>query len=129
MRRLIGRPTTVRARIVALAFAPALALLALWTFAMVSVTGELRALIRLQGVYEDFGTPVDTAIGQIQIERRMSAAYLGARLDTAAAGDLLGQQRRTDRAVDAMRHSVRDGDRGRLTDRQRQALDAVVAAT
>ncbi|MGJ3559065.1 hypothetical protein ACR6C2_09250 [Streptomyces sp. INA 01156] len=48
----------------------------LWTFTMVSVTGELRALIRLQGVYEDFGTPVDTAIGQIQIERRLAATYL-----------------------------------------------------
>ncbi|WP_317935882.1 nitrate- and nitrite sensing domain-containing protein [Streptomyces cellostaticus] len=129
MRWPVGRPTTVRTRIVALALAPAVALMALWSFAMVSVTAELRALIRLQGVYEDFGTPVDTAIGQIQIERRMSAAYLGARLDTAAAGDLLGQQRRTDRAVEAMRQAVRDGDRDRLTDRQRQALDTMVAAT
>ncbi|MFJ9817031.1 nitrate- and nitrite sensing domain-containing protein [Streptomyces sp. NPDC101151] len=129
MRWPVGRPTTVRARIVALALAPAVALMALWSFAMVSVTAETRALIRLQGVYEDFGTPVDTAIGQIQIERRLSAAYLGARLDTTAAADLLGQQRRTDRAVDALRQAVRDGDRGRLTGRQRQALDAVVAAT
>ncbi|MEU8030712.1 nitrate- and nitrite sensing domain-containing protein [Streptomyces sp. NPDC049099] len=129
MRWPLGRPTTVRARIVALALAPAVALMGLWSFAMWSVTGETRALIRLQGVYEDFGTPVDTAIGQIQIERRMSAAYLGARLDTAAAGDLLGQQRRTDRAVDAMRQAVRGGDRSRLTARQRQALDAMVTAT
>ncbi|MEU1408342.1 nitrate- and nitrite sensing domain-containing protein [Streptomyces sp. NPDC005728] len=129
MRWPVGRPTTVRARIVALALAPAVALMALWGFAMVSVTAELRALIRLQGVYEDFGTPVDTAIGQVQIERRLSAAYLGARLDTVAAGELLGQQRRTDRAVEAMRQAVRGGDRGRLTDRQRQALDTMVAAT
>ncbi|GHE02397.1 sensor histidine kinase [Streptomyces alanosinicus] len=129
MRWPSGRPTTVRARIVALALAPAVALMALWSFAMWSVTGELRALVRVQGVYEDFGTPVDTAIGQIQIERRMSAAYLGARLDTATASALLGQQRRTDRAVDTMRQAVQHGDRGRLTDRQRQALDAVVAAT
>ncbi|MFD4598600.1 nitrate- and nitrite sensing domain-containing protein [Streptomyces sp. NPDC058464] len=129
MRWPLGRPTTVRARIVALALAPAVALTALWSFAMVSVTAELRALIRLQGVYDDFGTPVDTAVGQIQIERRLSAAYLGARLDTAAAADLLAQQRRTDRAVDAMRVAIRDGDRGRLSDRQRQALDAMVTAT
>ncbi|MBY8843216.1 ATP-binding protein [Streptomyces sp. SP2-10] len=129
MRWPLGRPTTVRARIVALALAPALALMALWSFAMVSVTAELRALIRLQGVYEEFGTPVDTAIGQIQIERRMSAAYLGARPDPAAAGALLGQQRRTDRAVDAMRKAIRDGDRDRLTGRQRQALDAMAGAT
>ncbi|MCD9877324.1 sensor histidine kinase [Streptomyces guryensis] len=126
MRRLIGRPTTVRARIVALALAPVLALLALWSFAMVSVTGELRALVRVQGVYEDFGTPVDTAIGQIQIERRLSAAYLGTDRRTPPAADLLEQQRRTDRAVDAMRDAIRSGDRGRLSGRQRQALDAMV---
>ncbi|MEU9480090.1 nitrate- and nitrite sensing domain-containing protein [Streptomyces sp. NPDC048191] len=129
MRWPLGRPTTVRTRIVALALAPAVALMGLWSFAMWSVTGELRALIRVQGVYDVFGTPVDTAIGQIQIERRMSAAYLGARLDTSTAGQLLEQQRRTDRAVDAMRQAVRGGDRGRLTARQRQALDAMVTAT
>ncbi|MGW0878592.1 nitrate- and nitrite sensing domain-containing protein [Streptomyces sp. NPDC002671] len=129
MRWPVGRPSTVRTRIVALALAPAVALMALWSFAMVSVTGELRALIRLQGVYEDYGTPVDTAIGQIQIERRMSAAYLGAGLDPATAGDLLGQQRHTDRAVDAMREAIQGGDRGRLSRRQRQALDVMVAAT
>ncbi|MCX5419424.1 hypothetical protein [Streptomyces sp. NBC_00078] len=44
---------------------------------MVSVTGELRSLVRVQDVYEEFGTPVDTAIGQIQIERRLAATYLG----------------------------------------------------
>ncbi|MYS17983.1 nitrate- and nitrite sensing domain-containing protein, partial [Streptomyces sp. SID4982] len=99
MRWPVGRPRSVRARIVALALAPALALTVLWSFAMVSVTGELRALIRLQGVYEDYGTPVDTAIGQIQIERRMSAAHLGDPRAAAPAADLLAQQRRTDRAV------------------------------
>ncbi|MFF5406190.1 nitrate- and nitrite sensing domain-containing protein [Streptomyces misionensis] len=129
MRWPLGRPTTVRTRIVALALAPAVALMALWGFAMVSVTAELRALIRVQGVYDDFGTPVDTAVGQIQIERRMSAAYLGGGTDATSAGELLGQQRRTDRVVDAMRLAVRDGDRGRLTARQRQALDAMVTAT
>ncbi|MER6419259.1 ATP-binding protein [Streptomyces sp. NPDC001137] len=126
MRRLIGRPSTVRARIVALAFAPVLALLVLWSFAMVSVTGELRALVRVQGVYEEFGTPVDTAIGQIQIERRLSAAYLGTDSRTPPVAGLLEQQRRTDRAVDAMREAIRSGDRDELSDRQRQALDAMV---
>ncbi|MCG7207961.1 sensor histidine kinase [Streptomyces arenae] len=129
MRWPLGRPTTVRARVVALALAPAVALTALWSFAMVSVTAEPRALIRLKGVYDDFGTPVDTAVGQIQIERRLSAAYLGARPDTATAAGLLEQQRRTDRAVTALRDAVRDGDRGRLTTRQRGALDAMVTAT
>ncbi|MGW2570900.1 nitrate- and nitrite sensing domain-containing protein [Streptomyces sp. NPDC001537] len=126
MRRLIGRASTVRARIVALAFAPVLALLVLWSFAMVSVTGELRALVRVQGVYEEFGTPVDTAIGQIQIERRLSAAYLGTDSRTPPVAGLLEQQRRTDRAVDAMREAIRSGDRDELSDRQRQALDGMV---
>ncbi|MCE3030888.1 nitrate- and nitrite sensing domain-containing protein [Streptomyces sp. CMSTAAHL-2] len=130
MRWPLGRPTTVRTRIVALALAPAVALMALWGFAMVSVTAELRALIRVQGVYGDFGTPVDTAVGQIQIERRMSAAYLGAGgRDAAGAGQLLGQQRRTDQVVDAMRQAIRGGDRSRLTARQRQSLDAMLTAT
>ncbi|MFJ3232997.1 nitrate- and nitrite sensing domain-containing protein [Streptomyces sp. NPDC086787] len=129
MRWPVGRPTTVRSRIVALALAPVLALMALWGFAMVSVTGELRALLRVQGVYEDYGTPVDTAVGQIQIERRLSAAYLGARHHNSDAGDLLAQQRRTDRAVSAMRDAIRGGDRSRLSGRQRSALDAMLHAT
>ncbi|MEU2300377.1 nitrate- and nitrite sensing domain-containing protein [Streptomyces antibioticus] len=129
MRWPVGRPTTVRTRIVALALAPVVALMALWTFAMVSVTAELRALIRLQGVYEDFGTPVDTAVGQIQIERRLSAAYLGASHDTDAAGELLAQQRRTDRAVSAMRDAIQDGDRSRLTGTQRESLETMLRAS
>ncbi|MEV7031736.1 nitrate- and nitrite sensing domain-containing protein [Streptomyces sp. NPDC093272] len=129
MRWTVGRPATVRARIVALALAPAVALTALWSFAMVSVTADLRALIRVQGVYDDFGTPVDTAVGQIQIERRLSAAYLGARPGTVSAAALSAQRRRTDRAVAALRDAVRDGDRGRLSGPQRTALDAMVTAT
>ncbi|MGW3664488.1 nitrate- and nitrite sensing domain-containing protein [Streptomyces sp. NPDC005141] len=126
MRWPFGRPTTVRTRIVALALAPVIALMTLWSFAMVSVTGELRALVRLQDVYNTFGTPVDTAIGQIQIERRLAAAYLGEDHGTAAAVDLLAQERRTDRAVTAMRTAIRDGDRDLLSGRQRQELDIVL---
>ncbi|GAA0911711.1 sensor histidine kinase [Streptomyces thermoalcalitolerans] len=129
MRWPISRLITIRARIVALALAPAVAMMALWSFAMVSVTGDLRALIRLQGVYEDFGTPVDTAIGQIQIERRLTAAYLGGSARTGATVDLLRQQRRTDRAVTAMRDAIRGGDRSRLTARQRQVLDDMLTVT
>ncbi|MFE1290835.1 nitrate- and nitrite sensing domain-containing protein [Streptomyces sp. NPDC058751] len=126
MRWPIGRTPTVRSRIVALSIAPVIALMTLWSFAMVSVTGELRALVRLQGVYEDFGTPVDTAIGQIQIERRLAAAYLGGNHGTRPGAELLAQEHRTDRAVTAMRTAVRDGDRSRLSAHQRQALDAVL---
>ncbi|MGW1534395.1 nitrate- and nitrite sensing domain-containing protein [Streptomyces aureus] len=126
MRWPFGRTPTVRSRIVALSIAPVIALMTLWSFAMVSVTGDLRALVRLQGVYEDFGTPVDTAIGQIQIERRLAAAYAGTRHGTRPGVELLAQQRRTDRAVTALRAAVRDGDRSRLSGHQRQALDTML---
>ncbi|GFH38558.1 sensor histidine kinase [Streptomyces pacificus] len=131
MRRRL-RPPTIRGRIVALTLVPAVALLALWSFAVVSATGDLRALIRLQSVYEAFGTPVDTAVGQIQIERRLAAAYLGTPRRNAGAADaaaLLAQQRSTDRAVQAMRDALGDRDRREdLTGRQRESLDAMVRA-
>ncbi|WP_309228937.1 nitrate- and nitrite sensing domain-containing protein, partial [Streptomyces lunaelactis] len=110
---------------------PVIALMTLWTFAMVSVTGDLRALIRVQSVYEGFGTPVDTAVGQIQIERRLSAEYLGTgREDTlATVAALTDQQRSTDRAVRAMRDAIGDQDRrADLSLRQRQSLDAMADA-
>ncbi|WP_406728481.1 nitrate- and nitrite sensing domain-containing protein [Streptomyces sp. GD-15H] len=93
-----------------------------------SVTGELRPLARLQGVYEDFDTPVDTAIGQIRIERRLAATYSGAGHRTSATLDRREQQRRTDRAANAMRHAIRDGEGDRLSGRQRQVLDTMVGA-
>lgn len=129
MRRRTGRPT-IRTRIVALSLIPSAALLALWGFAMVSMTGDLRALIRLQGVYEHFGTPVDTAVGQIQIERRMSAEYLGSRGGATRVAELTRQHRSTDAAVRAMRAAAAAPDRqGDLTAEQRSALDAMLAAT
>jgi signal transduction histidine kinase len=130
MRRRLRRPT-IRGRIVTLTVIPVIALMVLWTFAMVSVTGDLRALIRVQGVYESFGTPVDTAVGQIQIERRISAEYLGAgRQDTpAAVAALTQQQRSTDRAVRAMRDAIANQERREdLSARQRQSLDAMNGA-
>ncbi|MFF0064286.1 nitrate- and nitrite sensing domain-containing protein [Streptomyces sp. NPDC005279] len=130
MRRRWGRPT-IRGRIVTLTVIPVIALMALWTFAMVSVTGDLRALIRVQSVYEDFGTPVDTAVGQIQIERRLTAEYLGAGRNDgpATVAALTGQQRSTDKAVGAMRDAIGDRERrADLTERQGQSLDEMAAA-
>ncbi|WP_405809581.1 nitrate- and nitrite sensing domain-containing protein [Streptomyces sp. NBC_00210] len=130
MRRRLRRPT-IRGRIVTLTVVPVIALMALWTFAMVSVTGDLRALIRVQGVYESFGTPVDTAVGQIQIERRISAQYLGAgrKQSPVAVAALTAQQRSTDRAVRAMREAIGNQERRQdLSDRQRQSLDAMAGA-
>ncbi|MCX4821715.1 nitrate- and nitrite sensing domain-containing protein [Streptomyces sp. NBC_01142] len=130
MLRRFRRPT-IRGRIVTLTLIPVIALMALWSSAMVSVTGELRALIRVQGVYETFGTPVDTAVGQIQIERRIAAGYLGAgRKDSPAAiAALTTQQRATDRAVGAMRDAIGDQERREdLSGRQRQSLAAMTDA-
>ncbi|MGX6740015.1 nitrate- and nitrite sensing domain-containing protein [Streptomyces peucetius] len=109
---------------------PVVSLTMLWGFAMVSVTGDLRALIRVQGVYEAFGTPIDTAVGQIQIERRLAAAYLGTPQgeDRAPLAALMRQQRETDRTVTAMREAIGDPEgRADLTGRQRQSVDAMAA--
>lgn len=54
---------------------PVAALVGLWAFAVVSMTADVRALTRVQDVYERYGTPVDAAMDQIRTERRMSAAY------------------------------------------------------
>ncbi|MEU0396698.1 nitrate- and nitrite sensing domain-containing protein [Streptomyces sp. NPDC006208] len=130
MRRRLRRPT-IRGRIVTLTVIPVVALLMLWSFAMVSVTGDLRALVRLQGVYESFGTPIDTAVGQIQIERRLSAEYLGTARNRseAALAALMRQQRNTDRTVAEMRDAIGDGERrSELSGRQRESVDAMGAA-
>ncbi|MEU6082349.1 ATP-binding protein [Streptomyces sp. NPDC047108] len=128
MRRRPGRPT-IRTRIVTLTLIPIAALLALWASAMVSMTGDLRALMRLQGVYEHFGTPVDTAVGQIQTERRLAAAYV-ASPGSEARTALVRQHRATDRAVGAMRDAVSGEERqDELTGRQRTALRSMADAT
>ncbi|WP_338675417.1 ATP-binding protein [Streptomyces sp. SCSIO 30461] len=132
MRRRLRR-STIRGRIVSLTVLPIIALMTLWTFAMVSVTGDLRALIRLQAVYESFGTPVDTAVGQIQIERRLAAGYLGAAeddADEAGTTAYLAQQQSTDRAVRTMREAIRNEERREdLSARQQESLDAMDKAT
>ncbi|KPI29286.1 putative sensor with HAMP domain containing protein [Actinobacteria bacterium OK074] len=125
------RRPTIRTRIVTLTVLPIIALSVLGAISMLSVTGELRTLARVKDVYETFGSPVDAAVGQIQTERRLSAAYLGQeqRTGTADTAALARQQRRTDRAVAAMRAVLGDPDaRGGLTARQRGALDAMERA-
>ncbi|MFF3324118.1 nitrate- and nitrite sensing domain-containing protein [Streptomyces sp. NPDC002889] len=110
---------------------PIVALMLLWSFAVVSVTGDLRALIRVQGVYESFGTPIDTAVGQIQIERRLSVEYLGTGQNDseAALAALMQQQRATDRTVADMRDAIGNRERREdLSERQRQSIDAMVTA-
>ncbi|MGP3924879.1 nitrate- and nitrite sensing domain-containing protein [Streptomyces sp. 8N616] len=128
MRRRPGR-STIRTRIVALTLIPIVALLTLWASVMVSMTGDLRALIRLQEVYKHFGSPVDTAVGEIQVERRLAAAYLASPAATARVADLAAQQRSTDDAVRAMRTAAEDSEhQDDLSGEQRGALDAMLDA-
>lgn len=128
MRRRPGR-ATIRTRIIALTLIPVAALIGLWAFALVSMTGDLRALIQLESVYEQYGTPMDTAIGQIQTERRLSASYLGSDNIPAALEDLITQQHFTDEAVRSMRSAAEDPAReDDLTGEQREALDRMLAA-
>ncbi|MGW3246782.1 sensor histidine kinase [Streptomyces sp. NPDC001070] len=128
MRRRHGS-RTIRTRILALVLIPVVVLVPLWTFAVVSVTGELRDLIRLQSVYVHYGSPVDTAVGQIQIERRLSAAYLASGSSRTALADLTAQQRHTDEVIAAMRDAIEDRDeRGDLSAGQSRVLTRALAA-
>ncbi|MDX2709793.1 nitrate- and nitrite sensing domain-containing protein [Streptomyces sp. PA03-6a] len=128
MRRRPGS-RTIRTRILALVLIPVVVLVSLWTFAVVSVTGELRDLIRLQAVYVHYGTPVDTTVGQIQVERRLSAAYLASGSSRSALADLTGQQRHTDEVIAAMRAAIGDrGERGDLSAGQSRVLTRALAA-
>ncbi|MEU2626685.1 ATP-binding protein [Kitasatospora sp. NPDC007106] len=124
------RPRTIRTRIIALVLIPVVALVGLWTFAMVSMTGDLRALVRLKDAYEYFGSPVDTAVGQIQIERRLAAEYLGSGGDPAALAAYTAQERATDEKVRAVRAAAENPDRqDELTAEQRDTLTAMITAT
>ncbi|GAA0675298.1 hypothetical protein GCM10010193_30360 [Kitasatospora atroaurantiaca] len=128
MRKRLGTPT-IRTRITTLVLIPIVALVALWGFAVVSMTGDLRALIRLEGVYQYFGTPVDTALGQIQIERRMASEYLGSGWDQNLLAEFTTQQHATDEAVRAMHAAAVNPDhRGELSGEQRSRLDRMVKA-
>ncbi len=129
MRLRLGGPT-IRTRMIGLVLVPVISLMGLWSFAMLSMTSDLRALIRLEGVYDHFGTPVDTATGQIQIERRDAAEYLASSGAPTALTALQAQQHATDQAVQAMRGAITDpGARGDLTIAQRDRLADMLKAT
>ncbi|MCQ4079450.1 ATP-binding protein [Streptomyces sp. RB6PN25] len=128
MRLRLGGPT-IRTRIIGMVLLPLVGLMGLWAFAMVSMTGDLRALIRVESVYDHFGTPVDTAVGQIQIERRLAAEYLASRGSAPALVGLTTQERATDEAVQAMRAAAADrGRQGDLTSAQRSTLSDMLTA-
>jgi signal transduction histidine kinase len=129
MRLRLGGPT-IRTRMIGLALVPVISLMGLWSFAMLSMTSDLRALIRLEGVYDHFGTPVDTATGQIQIERRDAAEYLASHGAGETLAALTAQQHATDEAVRAMRSAVTaPGRQGDLTIAQRGRLADMLTAT
>ncbi|MFD9130602.1 nitrate- and nitrite sensing domain-containing protein, partial [Kitasatospora sp. NPDC059571] len=129
MRRRLGTPT-IRTRITTLVLIPVVALVALWSFAVVSMTGDLRALMRLESAYRTFGSPVDSAVGQLQIERRLAAEYLGSGGDPTTLAAYTAQQHTTDEKVRAVRAVAADGSRqGDLSADQRAALADLLHGT
>ncbi|GAA5002865.1 nitrate- and nitrite sensing domain-containing protein [Kitasatospora paranensis] len=129
MRRHLGTPS-IRTRITTLVLIPLLALVALWSFAVVSTTGDLRDLIRLESAYRTFGSPVDTVVGQVQTERRLAAEYLGSGGGATELAAYSAQQHATDEKVRAMRAVATDpGRQGDLSADQRAALAAELDAT
>ncbi|MGW7001942.1 nitrate- and nitrite sensing domain-containing protein [Streptomyces sp. NPDC054933] len=128
MRLRPGGPT-IRTRVIGLVLIPVISLMGLWSFAVLSMTSDLRALIRLESVYTSFGTPVDTATGQIQIERRDAAEYLASRGAAGTLATLTTQQHATDETVQAMRAAVTNpGRQGDLTAEQRGRLADMLKA-
>jgi signal transduction histidine kinase len=119
---------TIRGKITSLVLIPVIVLVGLWIFAVASMTGDLSALIRLEGVYKHFGGPVDTVTSQLQVERWMAAEYLGSGGDPTTLSDLTTQQHTVDQAVLAMRQAVAS-DSGRLSAEQHSRLDTMISAT
>ncbi len=118
-----SRNWSIRAKIIALAAVPMTALLALWIFATGVTAGPVSNLLSAQTLVDGVGSPGERLIGQLQLERRLSVAYLS---DLKAAPAALAAQRSsTDRAVAEFRRStaaddVQDAADQVLRDRIRQ---------
>ena len=102
------RNWSIRSKIIALAAVPLTALLALWIFATGVTAGPALNLLSAQTLVDKVGTPGERLIGQLQLERRLSVAYLSdPRADAAA---LTAQRSSTDRAAAAFRSAAGSDD-------------------
>ncbi|WP_435612476.1 sensor histidine kinase [Streptomyces sp. bgisy159] len=100
--RRLGRPRTVRAKIVCLLMVPVVSLLALWAYATVTTAQDVSRLRQLQRVDSEVRAPVAAAVAALQAEREAAvrqATDPGAGRD----GDLTRLAQDTDRAVARLR--------------------------
>ncbi|GAA3344579.1 hypothetical protein GCM10020358_48390 [Amorphoplanes nipponensis] len=102
------RNWSIRSKIIALAAVPLTALLALWIFATAVTAGPASNLLSAQTLVDRVGSPGERLIGQLQLERRMSVAYLSDR--QAGATALVAQRASTDRAAADFRRSASAAD-------------------
>ncbi|PWU43716.1 ATP-binding protein, partial [Micromonospora globispora] len=120
------RDWPIRAKLTALVIGPVTALLALWIFATTLTFGPALDLLAARTLLYDLGRPGETAVAELQRERRLSVVQLAGDAELPALAE---QRLRTDRAVAELRRRV-DGDelRDAATDLLDTRLDQLVAA-
>ncbi|MEU8609851.1 sensor histidine kinase [Actinoplanes sp. NPDC048791] len=102
------RNWSIRSKIIALAAVPLTALLALWVFATGVTAGPALKLLSAQTLVDKVGSPGERLVGQLQLERRLSVAYLSD--DQAVPPALVAQRASTDRAAADFRRSASSAD-------------------
>ncbi|WP_433725657.1 nitrate- and nitrite sensing domain-containing protein [Actinoplanes sp. CA-051413] len=102
------RNWSIRSKIIALAAVPLTALLALWVFATGVTAGPAMKLLSAQTLVDKVGSPGERLVGQLQLERRLSVAYLSD--DQAVPPALVAQRVSTDRAAADFRRSAGSAD-------------------
>jgi signal transduction histidine kinase len=102
------RNWSIRSKIIALAAVPLTALLALWVFATGVTAGPAMKLLSAQTLVDKVGAPGERLVGQLQLERRLSVAYLSD--DQAVPPALVAQRASTDRAAADFRRSAGSAD-------------------
>jgi signal transduction histidine kinase len=120
------RNWSIRSKIVALAAVPLTALLVLWIFATAVTAGPALRLLSAQTLVDRVGLPGERLVEQLQVERRLSVAYLSdPRADAAA---LTAQRSSTDRAAADFRRSANGADAQKAADENLQAHIRQVAS-
>ena len=102
------RNWSIRSKIIALAAVPLTALLALWVFATGVTAGPALKLLSAQTLVDKVGSPGERLLGQLQLERRLSVAYLSD--DQTLPPALVAQRASTDRAAADFRRSAGSAD-------------------
>ncbi len=104
------RGKSIRRKIVALLLVPLVSLVSIWAFASYLTGREAAHLLATTQAMERVNGPVMDTAHALQRERRQLLVYLADPRRSDAMSRLHRQQRATDRAVDAVRDTVEDGD-------------------